>query len=347
MEIIIMAYTRQGGELCLKLKEGLSDKGYSCEGYLFHKYENSRLNCFSDAQELIGTAFANKYALILICAVGIAVRKISGFVRSKETDAPVVVTDDMGKFCIPLLSGHLGGANALAECCAKITGGIPVITTATDLHGRFAVDLFAKRNGLYLTDMRRAKQVSADLLDGKTIYIYAENVCLKNSPADAAVRITDDSAKAADGGIILSVGIRAVGSALQLIPKQVTLGIGCRRGTAKEEIASAVQKALAEHKIAFASIKQVCSIDLKENETGLKEFCADNGLPFKTFSGDELKKISGSFGRSSFVESVTGVDNVCERSAVAGSSGTLIIKKTIQGHVTVAAALEEAEVWFD
>lgn len=347
MEIVIMAYTRQGGELCLTLKEGLSNRGHSCEGYLFHKYENSRLKRFVNAEELIGTAFADRHALIMICAVGIAVRKISGFVKSKETDAPVVVLDDTGKFCIPLLSGHLGGANALAELCAQITGGIPVITTATDLHGRFAVDLFAKENGLFIADMDRAKQVSADLLDGKRIYIYAENVYLDNKPNDNDVILTDDKKTAQDGGIIISAKVCESGSALQLIPKQVTLGIGCRRGTSKEQITAAVRETLSEHGIAFASVKQVCSIDLKQNEAGLTAFCEENGLLFQTFDSDTLREVSGSFAHSSFVEGITGVDNVCERSAAAGSNGTIIIKKTIHGRVTVAAAIETAEVRFD
>lgn len=347
MEIIIMAYTRQGGELCLALKEGLLDRGYSCEGYLFHKYENSRLKSFVNAEELIGMAFADRHALIMVCAVGIAVRKISGFVKSKETDAPVVVLDDMGKFSIPLLSGHLGGANALARLCAELTGGIPVITTATDLHGRFAVDLFAKENGLFITDMDRAKQVSADLLDGKKIYLYAENVCFRNESRDSDVIVTDEREQALDGGIIISVRTCENGSALQLISRQVTLGIGCRRGTSKEQIAEAVRETLSEHGISFAAVKQVCSIDLKQNEAGLTAFCEESGLLFQTFDSGTLRKASGSFAHSSFVEEVAGVDNVCERSAVAGSGGTLLIRKTIHGRVTVAAALEVADVWFD
>ncbi len=350
MEIIVMAYTRQGGERCVELTECLSDRGYQCKGYLFHKYndirfEKAQLEAFVDAEEIIGAAFVRKCAVIFICAVGIAVRKISGFVKSKLTDSPVVVIDDMGKFCIPLLSGHLGGANLLAEICAEITGGIPVITTATDLHGRFAVDVFAKNNGLFITDMRKAKQVSANLLEGKKIYLYVENVCLKNNPSDNAVIITDDREKAEDGGIVISAKrygeyrhdeyrhddiCHENSSALQLIPKQITLGIGCRRGTPKERIASAVSQVLSEHKIAFQSVKKICSINLKQTEKGLTDFCKENGLPFQTFDSDTLMNVSGTFYRSEFV----------------GSSGTLLIKKTIKDHITVAAALNVVDLWF-
>ena len=341
-----MAYTRQGGDLCVELTERLSDLGHSCKGYLFHKYEKEQLEQFTDAEEIIGAAFERRCAVILICAIGIAVRKISGFVKSKQTDPPVVVIDELGKFCIPLLSGHLGGANMLAEICAKITGGIPVITTATDLHGRFAVDVFAKKNGLYITDMNQAKRISADLLDGKKIYLYTEDVCLKNNPSDNAVIVTDSREKAESGGIVISSRSCENSNALQLIPQQITLGIGCRRGTAKEQISSAINQVLSENKIAFAAVKQVCSINLKQNEKGLTDFCNENNLFFQTFDSDTLMKLSGDFDSSAFVGSVTGADNVCERSAVAGSNGRLIIKKTIKDHVTVAAAVSVVDVWF-
>lgn len=346
MEIVAVAYTRQGGKLCAELIKALSDRGHVCKGYLFHKYENSSLAPFEDIEPIIEAAFAKQQALILICAVGIAVRKISSFVSSKLTDAPVIVIDDMGRFCIPVLSGHLGGANMLAEMCAEITDGIPVITTATDIHAKFAVDVFAKSNGLYITDMKKAKQVSADLLDGKKIYLYAENVHVINEPSDEAVMITDDIEKARLGGIIISVKIPENSSALQLIPKQITLGIGCRRGTGKEQIEAAVKQVLFENNIAFQAVRQICSIDLKRDEKGLIDFADENGLMFQTFGSDALLKVQGSFKSSEFVNSVTGVDNVCERSAIAGSNGRLVVGKTVREHVTVAAAVNEVDIQF-
>lgn len=344
MEIIAAAYTRQGGKLCAELIKALSDRGHVCKGYLFHKYENGALESFEDITPIIETAFEKQQALILICAMGIAVRKISGFVGSKLTDAPVVVIDDMGRFCIPVLSGHLGGANMFAEMCSEITGGTPVITTATDIHGKFAVDMFAKSNGLYITDMSKAKQISADLLDGKKIYLYAENARLVNESADKSVIITDDIERAMAGGIIISAKAYENSSALLLIPKQITLGIGCRRGAKREQISAAAAWVLCENGIAFESVKQVCSIDLKRDEKGLIEFAAEKGLVFRTFSSDALMKLQGSFSSSKFVSSVTGVDNVCERSAIAGSNGKLIVGKTVREHVTVAVAVNEVEI---
>lgn len=347
MEIIAAAYTRQGGELCAHLIEELSERGHACKGYLFARYENSRLLPFDDLEPIIGGAFEKRQALILICAMGIAVRKISGFIKSKTTDSPVVVVDETGHFCIPVLSGHLGGANALGRLCAEITGGVPVITTATDLHGRFAPDMFAKSNGLVIADMAAAKRIAADLPEQKRIYMYAEGVSFANRPSDESVIITDDIERARAGGIIISARTVESCGALWLIPRQVTLGIGCRRGTPKEQIASAAAYVLTENGLSFAAVKQICSIDLKKDEKGLVEFAAENGLIFRTFDSAALAAVEGDFCGSEFVRGATGVDNVCERSAVAGSGGALIVRKTVREHVTVAAALSEAELYFD
>ena len=88
--------------------------------------------------------FAQSDAIVFVGAVGIAVRAIAPHCRSKATDPAVVVLDECGRFAIPLLSGHLGGANDLARRLAKACGAVPVITTATDANGVFAVDEWAK-----------------------------------------------------------------------------------------------------------------------------------------------------------------------------------------------------------
>lgn len=88
---------------------------------------------------------AGKEGVIFVGACGIAVRSIAPYIAGKKTDPAVLVIDECGKFVIALLSGHLGGANELALRCAGYLKAEPVVTTATDLHSRFAVDVFAKR----------------------------------------------------------------------------------------------------------------------------------------------------------------------------------------------------------
>ena len=99
-----------------------------------------------------------------------------------------------------------------------------------------------------------------------------------------------------------------------------------------------LEEAFAALPVHPASFCKVCTIDLKRNEPGLLNFCSAYGLELETFSAAQLGAVTGEFSASEFVEQVTGVDNVCERAAVLGSSGTLCLKKRAMGGVTMAVA---------
>ena len=91
-------------------------------------------------------AFADADALLFIGACGIAVRAIAPLCRNKAADPAVLVMDEMGRHIIPILSGHIGGANDLALLLAERTGAEPVLTTATDVRGVPAIDSWAMKN---------------------------------------------------------------------------------------------------------------------------------------------------------------------------------------------------------
>ena len=246
-------------------------------------------------------------ALIFVGSVGIAVRAIAPYIKNKTADPAVVVVDEIGRFAIPVLSGHLGGANDLSRKIADICGAVPVITTATDLHGLFAVDQWAKRQNCAILNPEGIKKVSGALLAGRRV-----EVC---SPWPVA-------------------GEPPAGVSLRLMPKIAVLGVGCKRGTVRE----ALETAFAALPVHPASFCKVCTIDLKRNEPSLLDFCRARGLELETFSAAQLGAVTGEFSASEFVEQVTGVDNVCERAAVLGSGGTLCLKKRAMGGVTMAVA---------
>lgn len=138
--------------------------------------------------------------------------------------------------------------------------------------------------------------------------------------------------------------------ALQLVPRCVVVGIGCRRDTAYDKINQAVTDCLEKYRLHDRAVCAVTSIDLKQNETGILRFCELRNVPFVTYSADELLRISGDYSDSAFVEQVTGVDCVCERSAVLyarGNADSLICRKTVYGGVTVALALRSVFISFD
>ena len=104
-------------------------------------------------------SFEKSIPLIFISAAGIAVRTIAPFIKDKVTDSPVLVMDENGKFIIPVLSGHLGNANKIAELISKSTGAQCVITTATDINQKFSIDTFAKENNLKILNRDGIKKV--------------------------------------------------------------------------------------------------------------------------------------------------------------------------------------------
>ena len=132
-------------------------------------------------REFYGKLFQAHSALIFVGSVGIAVREIAPHVRSKATDPAVISLDELGKFVIPILSGHIGGANALAARLADALGATPVITTATDINHRFSVDTWATCHGCAISSLAAAKQISAAVLEG-AVPICADFPCRKRCP---------------------------------------------------------------------------------------------------------------------------------------------------------------------
>ena len=276
--------------------------------------------------------FAQSDALIFVGAVGIAVRAVAPHCRSKVSDPAVVVLDECGRFAVPLLSGHLGGANDLARALAAVCGAVPVITTATDANGIFAVDEWAKHQNCVVLEPERIKLVSGKLLAGQPVSYWSEQPIAGQAPAGITRADVQEEADFART-------IFPAGEALHLVPRTGVLGVGCRRGTSAEQLEAAFGAFCGAHGLAPQCITAAASIDLKQNEAGLLAFCAAHGWPVSFYSAAQLQNAPGQFTPSPFVQSVTGVDNVCERAAVLASGGSIRIPKQAGGGVTFALAL--------
>ena len=326
MRIKLMAFTTKGLQLGEQLAAMLLAHGHLAE-------LKSGKNQATPLDEWVREGFASQTPLIFIGATGIAVRCIAPHIRHKTTDPAVVVIDTLGRYVIPLLSGHLGGANAFAQECASLLDATAVLTTATDTEQVFAVDSWAKLHHMAIINPERIKHVSSALLDGRTVRFSSHYPWLGTLPQGLA---EDDTS--ATVAICVGYHKKEASLALQLVPASLTLGIGCRKDTSALRIETAVSAFLEQHEIYPEALGQVCSIDLKQNEPGLLQFCHSHGLPFRTFSAEELRMAPGQFSSSAFVHSVTGADNVCERSAVLGSNGKLIVAKTIINSITLALA---------
>ena len=286
-----------------------------------------------------GEQFACRDALIFVCACGIAVRAIAPFVRSKTTDPAVIVVDELGRHVIPLLSGHIGGANALSNFLAERLGGEAILTTATDLHGTFAVDTWAVQNGFFLDSLCKARAVSAAILE-ENLPICADFPLPDLAPG----LIFGENGKL---GICVTPTLREpFETTLRVIPPCLHIGVGCRKNTPAAAIRTAVLGALARCELDRRAVKTLASIDLKASEPGLLDFCREQNWPVSFYTAGQLRKVPGDFTPSAFVEQVTGVDNVCERAALLGAD-RLILKKTAENGVTVAIAVEKVEISFE
>ncbi len=346
MKLALIAFTAQGAALAAALRQRLTAAGHLCQTYARPQHCLAELLPWEGG---LGDWAARWWpvcqGLIFIGACGIAVRAIAPLVRDKLADPAVVVVDEGGHFAISLLSGHVGGANALTEEVAQAVGATPVISTATDVNRLFAVDSWAVRQNVAILDRLAAKAVSAALLHGEPVGWVSDWPLAEPLPPG----IYAEQERPAQVGISLSwrQDHLPFATTLRLAPRLVVLGIGCRKGIATERIAAAVDQALAEWQIAPQGVQKVCSIDLKAQEPGLLAFCRQRGWPLECFSGEQLRQAQGEFTPSPFVKSVTGVENVCERAAVWGSGqGRLLFPKTSRAGVTVAAAVMDWRVHF-
>jgi cobalt-precorrin 5A hydrolase len=283
-------------------------------------------------------AFSDGDAIIFISAVGIAVRAISGFIKNKETDPAVIVCDELGKYAVPILSGHVGGANALAEKICRYTKGIPIITTATDINGVWAVDCWAVKKSFKIRNICNVKHISSALLKGEKVGLVSDVIIDDELPYNILL-----GNSGTERGIVVSPYLRDVYKYnLNLIPKCMAIGVGSRKGTDENALIELFDEVFRENNIDRYSVYTMATIDLKKNEKAIIKLREYLGIELRYYSTKELNCISGEFSSSEFVKKVTGTDNVCERCAVLASGfGKLVIKKTVGDGVTLAVGFND------
>lgn len=346
----MICFTERGAWVCRRLFHKLKETGEECEAIIpkrFLREEWKKEGLKEREEEFLsqwtGKMFAEKRAMIFVSATGIAVRAIAPWIRDKMTDPPVVTVDEGAQFVIPLLSGHVGGANELARHIADWLEAVPVITTATDVNGKFAVDLFASAYHMTIIDRKEAKNISAAVLEGKQIGVFSDLPIKKLPDGFVMDRWCEEN-------ICITVKDPSFpekkASYLRLVPRAVVLGVGCRRGTDPEFMKEKVFAFLKEHGIDPTAVKAIASVDVKQDEPavlGLKQVfdgeCLHQPCEQRFYTPEQLNQVPGDFKESAFVKKQIGVGNVCERSACA-AGGKLLVEKQAGDGITLAAALE-------
>ena len=348
MQVHILYFTQTGSVLAAKLARELA------------RVENvtyaSGKGC---CKEWTAEHFRKGNVLVYIGACGIAVRAVAPHIGSKETDPAVIVIDEKGENVIPILAGHLGGANEWARKIAELTKGKAVLTTATDVNGIFAVDLFAKENQLLIGDLKKAARFTASLLEeGKASVVtprkYADVIQFEDGiPAELQAYDLPDEQLAGQHGENVALITPDVepstdpDAPLRLIPRCVILGMGCRKGKSYEELRDFAEGTLQELGLDREAVCAIASIDVKKEEPGLVSLAADLGVPLQTFNAEELEKTeleNWTFMESDRVREYVGTGNVCERAAAAAGARKILIGKTAKDGMTICVGMRPVEL---
>jgi len=355
---VVISFTKQGGALCHRLTKRLRELGHDCTGYVQARFLNEVQDYpgLCPAEETLDewtkTKFNRNDGLVFVGATGIAVRAIAPYIKDKKTDPAVVTIDDCGRYVISLLSGHTGGANELTRVIAGIIGAVPVITTSTDSNGKTSIDVWAQQRGLQWPDREQAKRISAALLEGQPVGFYSDYPLADPVPEDfvkgelCRYQVWITANKKPESRHMISWFSDQDTEILRLIPESLSVGIGCRRGMAASVLKERLEAVFEEYNLDLHAIKQISSITLKKDERGLIELADRLHVPFQVYEAAELLHVPGVFTASDFVQSVTGVDNVCERAALAGAGkeGSLLVRKQAADGVTIAVAIQRSEI---
>jgi cobalt-precorrin 5A hydrolase len=283
---------------------------------------------------------------VFVAAAGIVVRAIAPHIRTKERDPAVVVLDSEGRFVVSLLSGHLGGANALAREAAAVTGGAPVITTATDTAGLPSWDLLAAERGLIIADMAAVKALNMAMLRGETVWVAdPENRLglLPGTGPSAAPVIPVEEEALPEGGPGVTVTWRSrpgLPGRLVLHPRCLSAGVGCNRGTSAGEIVELLESTFVSHGLARASLAGLATIEAKRDEDGILEAADTLGVSVTFYPAGDLREVSVPTP-SETVKRHMGVESVCEAAAIKrAGTGRLLVPKVRSRNATLAVALE-------
>jgi len=338
MIIRVCAFTTEGWKLIETLQTHLPS-------VLFEPKEQNE-----DVDTWVKRGFELNAPILFVGAMGIAVRKIAPYVNSKLTDSPVIVMDEKGRFVVPVLSNHVGGANRIADLIAEAIGGQLVITTATDVQKAFAVDVFATDNGLKIVNKDAIKRVSSKLLEEGFIRMAINpGIDFDARFVPDCIHIVEFGKKETDADVIIDLpdeNSKITPAPLILLFKPYVLGGGCKKDTGFEKIESFFTEQLRRNGIDESLVAGMASIDLKSKEKGLLIYEAKHRIAYSTYSAEELQAVDGEFSESEFVRNITGVSNVCERAAIklGGQGAELLVGKIAEEGMTFALGRRKARI---
>jgi cobalt-precorrin 5A hydrolase len=338
MKTAVIAITKHGAALARKL-EG--------DRYISAKFRSDEpANYFEKPiKELTAEIWPQYEALVYVVSLGAVIRTIAPFLKDKHVDPAVIVVDDKANFAISVLSGHVGGANELTERIAAQLGAQPVITTASDVGKTIPVDILGRELG-WTTDLEQnITKVSAAVVNEEPIAFVQltgeKNWWRRDTPLPKNIHIVSlDEARGYKTALIVTdrlVDNAFHSKAVVYRPKSLVLGMGCDRGVTLEQVEEFVFSTLERHGLSFKSVRNLATVDLKQEEPALVEFCAKHKLEMACYPSEQLKKVAAP-NPSATVEKYVGTPGVCEPAALLSSEGELVVPKQKAPMLTLAVA---------
>jgi cobalt-precorrin 5A hydrolase len=300
---------------------------------LTHNLEN--LNLYDKIDDIMAPAWEGYDAIICILAIGAVVRKIAPFLKDKSTDPAVIVINLKLDKIVPLLSGHLGGANELSDTIAsRIPSCQNFVSTATDQTNTLAFEMFAKKNNLEIHNLKELALISNSLLNKKEVEVLTYDSIFQTIPIKENLKLVKEQSSN------LCVNITPFDSPLLTFKPKVFLGIGCNRNTSFEDIEKAFLWFLQKHKLKIEQIENIASFEAKADEIGLLEFAKKYNFNIKFFNENQINCLQGDFSASQATK-FFGLKGVSEPSSILVSKykELIITKEVFENKITIAGAI--------
>lgn len=321
-------------------------KNHEC--VIFNKtQENVGFLIFDKIDDILHTAWKEFDAIIFIMATGAVIRKIAPYLKDKSTDpAILIITLDLKKV-IPLVSGHLGGANELAcEITDSLDECINFVTTASDQIKTISFDMFAKTKDYEISNLKSLAEIANRVINKQIVQVVSYPSLIKELKSfegykdDLIEFFTPNNLEDLNNSLptVYITPQKLANNSLQIHPKEITLGLGMNRGTRFKEIKLAVQRFCFEHGLNLDNVTTFASFEAKSNEVGLLEFAKDVAIELKFFNEDEINALEQDFSPSQATK-FFNIKGVAEpASLLASKHKTLFLNKRIYGGITIAAS---------
>ncbi len=348
----IVAISRRGAAIGARVRDALGEDAALYAERRFADGVEGAIAFDLPVRPLVGRLFAECDRLVLMMPVGASVRLLAAHIRDKRTDAAVASVDDGGRFAVSLLSGHVGGGDALAERVADAIGATAVITSASHALGTLAIDLLGREFGWRIeASSAMVTRASAAVVNGEPVGVYQDSGERDwwgaDKPLPPNLKVCDTPyALARFRNALLIIDrvdildrVAAFNPRTLVVyrPRSLVVGIGSRRGVSVEELELLLRCTFAESALSPNAIKCIATAELKHDEAAITQLAERLSVPVRYYGADELNATPGPSGASES-QRLLGIVGVAEPAALLASGGSIVVPKVKSASATLAVA---------